>query len=115
MYLFYDETYNNSPYLELPNSINDNIKNKLIEHINSNYNENYTKDEFFDSLKSFSYNYKFAITNQEFKTGDFVWKIWDIAMSLRIMLFNSKTTPDLCESMQILGKNKIITRLNNFK
>lgn len=47
-----------------------------------------------------------AISENEFKTGDFF-------MSLRVAVAGSKITPPIVESIVILGKEKAIERINN--
>jgi hypothetical protein len=40
-----------------------------------------------------------------------VGKIGEIAMFLRIKLLCSSTTPDLYESMKVMGKERVVKRL----
>lgn len=70
-----------------------------------------SKEDWFAQLKEIGAKHGFAASNADFKAGWFVWKIGDIAMFFRIKLLCSSTTPDLYESMKVMGKERVMTRL----
>jgi hypothetical protein len=43
-----------------------------------------------------------------------VWKVWDVAMYLRVALLWSTTTPDLYESMRVMWVERVKSRLDSF-
>ena len=72
-----------------------------------------SKEDWFAQLKEIWASHGFATSNADFKAGWFVGKIGDIAMFLRIKLLCSSTTPDLYESMKVMGKERVVNRLKS--
>ncbi|HMT00837.1 MAG TPA: glutamate--tRNA ligase [Candidatus Absconditabacterales bacterium] len=108
---FYDELFEQTEEPTLPEIDSETIKNFLNTYI-KNLNLTQTKEERFEQLKSIGQNLGFALTNQDFKTGNFKGKIGDLAMILRILLCHSSQTPDLFETMQVMGTERVIKRLS---
>lgn len=72
---------------------------------------NMSVEERFSQLKEIWKKYGFAANNTEFKEGGYIGKIWDLAMFLRIQLCCASKTPDLYSVMQVMGKERVIKRL----
>ncbi len=72
---------------------------------------NMSKDAWFAQFKEVGAKHGFAASNADFKTGWYVGKIGDLAMFFRIQLLCSATTPDLYESMKVMGKERVMKRL----
>ena len=70
-----------------------------------------TVEEWFDQLKQIGKKYGFAANNEEFKEWWYVWKVWDLAMFLRLALCASKRTPDLFSVMKVMWKDRVEKRL----
>lgn len=69
---------------------------------------------WFEQLKEIGKRFWYASNNAEFKQWGFIWKVWDLAMFLRIQLCNAKQTPDLFSLMKVMGKERISKRLNEY-
>lgn len=69
---------------------------------------------WFEQLKEIWKRFGYASNNAEFKQWWFVWKVWDLAMFLRIQLCNAKQTPDLFSLMKVMWKERVIRRLNEY-
>jgi len=67
--------------------------------------------QWFGQLKEVWKKYGFAGNNKEFKEWGFVWKIWELAMFLRVALCATKRSPDLFSVMKVLGIERIKERL----
>lgn len=115
--LFYDETYAQllADKPALPENINQEVVDKIVKFYVENYDESLDSNAWFEQMKSFASQNGFALNNQEFKTWNYIWKVWDVAMVLRIALCASKTTPDLHQTMQVLWKQRVAKRLQDFK
>lgn len=115
--LFYDETYVQllADKPALPENINQEVVDKIVKFYVENYDESLDSNAWFEQMKSFASQNGFALNNQEFKTWNYIWKVWDVAMVLRIALCASKTTPDLHQTMQVLWKQRVAKRLQDFK
>ncbi len=68
-------------------------------------------EEWFAQLKNVGKKYGFAENNAQFKEGWYIGKTWDLAMFLRIQLCCAKQTPDLYSVMKVMGKERVIKRL----
>lgn len=68
----------------------------------------------FEQLKEIWHKFWYAVNNAEFKQWWFVWKIWDLAMFLRIQLCNTKQTPDLFSLMKVMWKDRVVERLKEY-
>lgn len=71
-----------------------------------------TLEDWFNQLKEIWKNLWFAGNNAEFKEWWYIWKIWDLAMFLRIQLCCASQTPDLFSVMKVMGKERVIYRLS---
>lgn len=70
-----------------------------------------TKEAWFDQLKQIWWKLGYAASNGEFKAWWYVGKVGDLAMILRIALCKSNRTPDLYETMQVMGVERVKNRL----
>lgn len=91
----------------------DNLSKFLDEYL-SVLDLNLTVEEWFAQLKEIGKKYSFASNNAEFKEWWYVWKIWDLAMIIRVGLCASTKTPDLFSVMKVMGEGRIEKRLKNF-
>jgi glutamyl-tRNA synthetase len=110
---FYEETFqslkNTAP--ALPECITHEIQKAFVEDYLKTYNPTMERDEWFEQLKNLAHDHKFARTGEEWKTGECLGKVGDIAMMLRILLCASAKTPDLCYTMRVLGRETMEKRL----
>jgi len=92
------------------------IKNILTAYMNKYYNEFDTKEEWFDHMKDLAHEFGYAKEVKEYKENPDNYKghIGDISLVLRIVLTTKSMTPDLYDIMNILGKNTIFERYQNW-
>ncbi len=91
----------------------DNLSNFVDEYLWV-LDLNFTIEEWFTQLKEIWKKYGFASNNAEFKEWWYVWKIWDLAMIIRVGLCASTKTPDLFSVMKVMGKDRIAKRMKKF-
>ncbi len=115
MFFFDDEwekLHGNIETLKEGNVIADNgLMKKFVDEYIQVMDLNMSTEERFNQLKEIWKKYGFAGNNAEFKEGGYVGKIWDIAMFMRIQLCCAKQTPDLYSVMKVMGKERVIKRL----
>ncbi|MDD3302216.1 MAG: glutamate--tRNA ligase [Candidatus Gracilibacteria bacterium] len=113
---FFDEIYKNLDinFQELIPNIKKEHISKFLANYKEYYNLNQSKEEWFSQLKEIAVNSSFAINNKEFIEGTHIGKIGDAAMILRVVLCGQRNTPDLYETMQTMGKQRVDTRINKF-
>ena len=94
---------------------------KEIKEILSSYIENYfdisdDKDTWFNKMKDLSEEKGYAREVKEYKQEPEKYKghVGDISTVIRVALTTKHNTPDLYEIMQVLGKETVIKRLENF-
>ena len=110
----YDELFNNEKY-EFQ-KINDmkEICNLLNEYINNYYNEDDDKETWFNKIKELCDNTGYASNMKEYKENPerFKGSVADVSTVIRVALTTKSMTPDLYEIMKLLGKDRIIKRIN---
>ncbi len=113
---FYDDEWEklfvNKP--ALPEIFTKDLINKLVEEYSNVLDLNVNLEDWFNKLKEIWKKIWFASNNAEFKEWWYVWKIWDLAMFLRIQLCCASQTPDLFSVMKVMGKERVINRLKKF-
>ena len=112
---FYDTLY--TPNYALPENITEqdavNILKKYIEV----YNENEDKDQWFSTIKDICEPLGYTPNVKEYKKNpeSFKGHVGDVSTVIRIAITSRKNTPDLHSIMSLLGKDKIMARLNQAK
>lgn len=110
---FYEETFETlkSTAPAIPESITPEVQSAFIEAYLQAYDPAMDRDVWFEQLKDTAHAHKFARTGEEWKTGEYLGRVGDIAMMLRIQLCASTKTPDLCSVMRVLGREAVERRL----
>ena len=96
--------------------IKESYDKKLVQHyFEKVYDENDTKDIWYEKLKEFISQYDYAKTVKEYlqKPGEYIGHVGDFCEMIRVYLFCSLETPDIYELLQILSKERILKRLNH--
>ena len=103
----------NSITEEKPQVTKDIIKKSLEEYVKV-YNENDTKDEWFERMKQTAQELGFCVNMKEYKAApeNYIGSIADFSSIVRMAVTNKKNTPDIYSIMQLLGKDKVIDRMN---
>lgn len=111
---FYDEIFGNIEVIPTT----ENIQNqediiKILKEYLTWYEFKDSKEEWFNKLKKSCVKLGYANSMKEYKTNTESYKghLGDIAMVLRIALSGRTTTPDLFEMMQVMGEERVISRL----
>jgi len=115
-YMF-DELFNPTYTWDKINDI-DEIKSILDKYINNYYNENDDKETWFEHVKELTESLEGYTSNmKEYKENPDAFKgnVADVSTVIRIALTGKNMTPDLYEIMKLLGKDRIVERINNIK
>ena len=113
----YEERYNNMKDYEFQKIDNiEEIKTILKEYIKNYYNEEDDKETWFNKIKDLSEKLGYAREVKEYKQNPDAFKghVGDISTVIRVALTTKHNTPDLYEIMQVLGKETVIKRLEQF-
>ena len=110
----YDELYNPSIY-EWGNINNiEEIKNILNLYMDKYYDVT-DKETWFNNIKLLCDELGYASNMKDYKENSDNYKgsVVDISTVLRVAITSKSMTPDLYEIMRLLGKDRIIERINN--
>ena len=113
----YDESFNSQLHKDEYQVINDkeDIKKILKLYIEKYYDANDDKQTWFNKIKELAGEMGYAKEVKEFKANPGVYKahVGDVSTVIRISLTKITNTPDMYEIMKVLGKDRVISRLNN--
>lgn len=113
MAFFYDELF--VPGKEYPESMStEDIKAVLKNYIDI-YNEADDQTEWFNKIKELSVSLGYAASPKEYKQNPdgFKGHVGDISAVIRMAVTGRVNSPDMFTVMNILGKDKVVERLNN--
>ena len=116
IWYMYDELFDsNMVKFEVKNV--DEIGDILNSYANKYYDENDSKEEWFNKIKLLCDEFGYITDMKVYKENPDAYKgsIADISNIIRVALTTKTTTPDLYEIMILLGKDRVMTRLNNLK
>ncbi len=110
---FYDELF------QVQDLMPENIPGEDILLILNSYKDIFDpadeSDVWFEKITKLSTDLGYAAKPKEYKANPELYKghVGDISMVLRIAVTGKAASPDLCSVMRILGKEKVIERLEN--
>ena len=87
-----------------------------LEYVKTVFDVNDDKNTWFNNLSLFASKYNYA-SMKEYKENPDNYKghIGDFCEGLRYVISGRTQTPDLYEITKLLGKNRLIERINNYK
>ena len=112
-YMYDDEFYGKVEY-DYQKVTDKEIISKIVRlYIDKYYNENDDKQTWFDKMKDLAEKVGFAREVKEWKQEPEKWPghVGDISTVIRVALTSRSNTPDMYEIMQVLGKERVIQRL----
>lgn len=110
---FYNSLY--SPDFTLPEHINRADAVEILTKYKEIYNENDTKEEWFNKIKELCTVCGYTPNVKEYKQNPDAFKghVGDVSTVIRIAVTSRMNTPDLYYIMQILGKDEVMSRIDN--
>ena len=91
------------------------IKNILNTYMEKYYDESDDKDTWFNKVKELTKELGYADNMKEYKANPENYKgnVSDISTVIRVAVTSKSQTPDLYFILKLLGKERIIERINN--
>ncbi len=110
-YLF-DEYYEAA--FELPENIQKEDAKAILESYKAVYDPADDKDVWFQKVKDLCEPLGFTPNVKEYKKTPEAFKghVGDVSTVIRLAVTSRRNTPDLCSIMKLLGKDKVIERIN---
>ena len=89
----------------------------ILDYVNNVLDLNVENEEWFNSIKEFAASNGYAASPKDYKNNPDAYKghVGDICEAIRVMITGRLKSPDLFSIMKILGKDRIIDRINLYK
>ncbi len=109
---FYDSLFDNN--YALPEHISRTDAAKILELYKAVYDENDDRNAWFDKIKSICPDAGFCPEVKLYKANPNAYKghSGDAATIIRVAITGRTNSPDLCEIMKVLGKDKVMARID---
>ena len=110
---FYESLY--TPCYDIPENINPEDAKEFLTRYIEVYSPEDDRQEWFNHIKDLCPALNFASESKEYKANPEKYKgqAGDLSTVLRIAVTGRRNTPDLCSIMQVLGKERAITRIKS--
>ena len=111
----YDDKFDNNIEYSFGKISDLNEVSKIVKlYIEKYYDESDDKQMWFNKIKDLAEKLGYAREVKEYKQEPEKWPghVGDISTVLRVSLTGRQNTPDLYEIMQVLGKDRVVERLN---
>lgn len=111
MAFFYDELF--VPQYELPEKISRGQAAALIDGYAKIYDENDDGPQWFERVKHLAGENGYCCDMKAYKKdpASYTGSVADVSMVLRLAVTGRENSPDLCEIMKLLGRERCISRL----
>ncbi len=112
---FYDELF---AYKDaMPENVSKEDITMILDSYQAIFDSNDESDVWFERITKLATDMGFAAKPKEYKANPELYKghVGDISMVLRIAVTGKSASPDLCSVMKILGKEKVVERLEKSK
>ena len=114
---FYDDYYCELSKDTLPFNpmIDKNVIASVLKEFGDTLDLTLDEQGWFESLKALGEKYKFAPSGKIYKQNKdlYIGQVGDVAEMLRITLTTSKQSPNLYYILQVLGKEKVQSRIKS--
>lgn len=89
----------------------------ILDYVNKYLELDTTNEEWFNKVKEFATNNGYAANPKDYKNNpeNFKGHVGDICEAIRVMITGRLKSPDLFSIMKILGKDRIIKRIELYK
>ena len=89
----------------------------ILDYVNNYLDLDVTNEEWFNTVKEFASNNGYAASPKDYKNNpeNFKGHVGDICEAIRVMVTGRLKSPDLYSIMKILGKDKILKRIELYK
>lgn len=110
---YFDELFENA--YEMPENITAPMAKEILTAYINVYSENDSKDEWFQRMKDLCEPLGYTPNVKEYKKNPEMFKghVGDVSTVIRVAVTGRRNTPDLYSIMSLLGKDKVMQRLNS--
>jgi len=107
----FEETF--SPVYVYPESVSPADARAILSDFAGKFDEKDTPDQFFAKMKEIAAAYGFAPETKDYKQnpGGYKGPVGDVSMTVRVAVAGRQNAPDLQTVMSILGRERVLSRL----
>ncbi len=89
----------------------------ILDYVNNELDLDVENEEWFNTIKLFALRNGYAASPKDYKNtpNQYIGHVGDICEAIRVMITGRLKSPDLFSIMKILGKKRIIDRINLYK
>ncbi len=108
---FYDSLFERQD--SIPDKFDKNDVISVMADFKNSYDENVDQSQWFNNIKAIAEKNGFCPDMKQYKANPEAYKgsVADVSMFLRLAVTGRMNSPDLYEVMQILGKERVISRV----
>ena len=112
MSFFYDSLFERTDVI--PESFNESDIKAVFADFTASYDETADQSQWFNNIKAIAEKNGFCPDMKQYKAAPEAYKgsVADVSMFLRIAVTGRMNSPDLYEVMQIIGKERVLARIN---
>ncbi len=114
---FYDDLFKltKSKFESEFNGLNHEVIISVLSEFRDNYDDALDASDWFNGVRDLGERFGFAKNQKEYDAAPdkYIGTVSDVASFLRVAITGRKMTPDLYSIMQVMGKSRVIDRLNN--
>lgn len=114
--IFFDELFNEEEYEDILNRVDRDIQKEIVERYINIYNSDEDNVVWFENIKKLGDSLGFCSDRKEYEANRDKYKgtVGDVAMVLRVAITKKTQSPDLHQVMSVLGKEKVVQRLEKY-
>ena len=111
---YFDETFKVTD--ALPERVSKEDAKLILTQYLEVYNQDDTNEDWFNKVKKITDDNGFTSNNKEFKKNPELFKgnITDVSTAIRVAVVGRQQSPDLWSIQQIMGRDKVVSRIENY-
>lgn len=110
---FYDELFR-PDYSQMPQNLSHELVCRILREYETEYDPSMDPSQWFDQLKALCPSYGLCPEMKEYRRDpqSYAGSVGDLSMVIRVAVCGRSSAPDLYTVMQLLGREKVIQRLD---
>lgn len=111
---FFDEIY--TPDYTFPTEVTEEDRKAILAEYKNVYDEKDDSQEWFGKIKEISEKYGYTTNMKEYKKNPENYKgnVAHVSTVIRVAICGRMNTPDMCDVLKVMGKEKVIERLEKW-
>lgn len=114
--IFFDELLGKDEYEDIEVKVSKGLQKEIVEEYIKIYSPTKDNVEWFENIKKLGEELGFCSDRKEYEVNKEKYNgtVGDVAMVLRVAITKKTQSPDLYQVMSVLGKDKVVQRLEKY-